>query len=192
MEVFETAIQDVKLLRPLCHQDERGFFSETFNRRRFADAGLPHAFVQDNLSSSRTRGTLRGLHFQKAPQAQTKLVSVLAGAVLDVAVDLRRTSPTFGQHVMVELSRANRLQMLIPKGFAHGFLTLVADTEVLYKVDAYYAPDLDRGVRYDDPDLAIPWPEDPGVVVTSEKDLRQPSLAELFDPACGRIERHAS
>jgi dTDP-4-dehydrorhamnose 3,5-epimerase len=184
MEVVATAIPDVKLLRPVYHGDERGYFAEVFNRRRFATAGLPEAFVQDNQSCSATRGTLRGLHFQTPPFAQTKLVRVLKGAVLDVAVDLRRGAPTFGQHVVVELSQANRLQLLVPKGFAHGFLTFEPDTEVLYKVDAYYAPDHDRGVRFDDPDLAIPWPEDPGVVVLSQKDRRQPpfrDLATCFD-----------
>ena len=186
MEVVATAIPEVKLLRPVYHGDERGYFAEVFNRRRFAAAGLPEAFVQDNQSRSATRGTLRGLHFQTPPFAQTKLVRVLKGAVLDVAVDLRRGAPTFGQHVLVELSEANRLQVLVPKGFAHGFLTLEPDTEVLYKVDAYYALDHDRGVRFDDPELAIPWPDDPGVVVLSEKDRRQPRLRDL--PTCFDVE----
>lgn len=186
MEVVATAIPEVKLLRPVYHGDERGYFAEVFNRRRFAAAGLPEAFVQDNQSRSATRGTLRGLHFQTPPFAQTKLVRVLKGAVLDVAVDLRRGAPTFGQHVLVELSEANRLQVLVPKGFAHGFLTLEPDTEVLYKVDADYAPDHDRGVRFDDPELAIPWPDDPGVVVLSEKDRRQPRLRDL--PTCFDVE----
>ncbi|MGH7004671.1 MAG: dTDP-4-dehydrorhamnose 3,5-epimerase, partial [Alphaproteobacteria bacterium] len=134
MEILATAIPEVKLLRPVYHGDERGYFAEVFNQRRFAEAGLPHAFVQDNHSRSATRGTLRGLHFQTPPLAQTKLVRVLKGAVLDVAVDLRRGSPTFGQQIRVELSDGNRLQVLVPKGFAHGFLTLEPDTEVLYKV----------------------------------------------------------
>jgi dTDP-4-dehydrorhamnose 3,5-epimerase len=179
MDVLATEIADVKLLRPVYHGDERGYFVEVFNGRRFAEADLPHDFVQDNQSRSGTRGTLRGLHFQTPPFAQTKLVRVLEGAVLDVAVDLRRGSPTRGQHVMVEISAANRLQMLVPKGFAHGFLTLVPDTVVLYKVDAYYAPDHDRGVRFDDPDLAIPWPADPGGVVVSDRDRRQPAFRDL-------------
>lgn len=179
MEVLATAIPEVKLVRPVYHGDERGYFAEVFNRRRFEDAGLPHDFVQDNQSLSAPRGTLRGLHFQTPPFAQTKLVRVLKGAVLDVAVDLRRGAATYGQHVMVEISAANRLQMLVPRGFAHGFLTLEPDTEVLYKVDAYYAPDHDCGVRFDDPDLAIPWPADPGVTVISAKDREQPAFRDL-------------
>lgn len=179
MEVLATAIPELKVLRPVYHGDERGYFAEVFNRRRFADVDLPHDFVQDNQSRSAARGTLRGLHFQTPPFAQTKLVRVLAGAVLDVAVDLRRESPTRGRHVMVEISAANRLQMLVPKGFAHGFLTLMPDTEVLYKVDAYYAPDHDCGVRFDDPDLAIPWPADPQVAVISDKDRHWPAFRDL-------------
>ncbi|MEM7503650.1 MAG: dTDP-4-dehydrorhamnose 3,5-epimerase [Pseudomonadota bacterium] len=182
MEVVATAIPEVKLLKPKYHGDERGYFAEVFNERNFAEADLPHTFVQDNQSRSAVRGTMRGLHFQTPPFAQTKILRVLKGAVLDVAVDLRRGSPTFGHHVMVELTAANRLQIVVPKGFAHGFLTLEAETEVLYKVDAYFAPDHDRGVRFDDPDLAIAWPEDPGIVVLSDKDQRQPWFRDL--PAC--------
>jgi dTDP-4-dehydrorhamnose 3,5-epimerase len=179
MEIIDTDISDVKLIRPVYHGDERGYFAEVFNQDRFAMAGLTHAFVQDNQSRSASPGTLRGLHFQTPPFAQTKLIRVLNGAVLDVAVDLRHGSATHGRYVTAELSAANRLQMLVPKGFAHGFLTLQPDTEVLYKVDAYYAADHDRGVHYGDPDLAIPWPEDPGVTVLSEKDRKQPAFREL-------------
>jgi len=179
MEVIPTALAGVLLVKVTYHGDERGTFAEVFNRERFAAAGLPHAFVQDNQSWSREAGTLRGLHWQRPPFAQSKLVRVLKGAVLDVAVDLRRGSPTHGRHVMVELSAANRLQLLVPKGFAHGFLTLEPDTEVLYKVDAPYAAAAEGGICWDDPDLAIAWPDPPGVLVVSAKDRALPLLQAL-------------
>jgi dTDP-4-dehydrorhamnose 3,5-epimerase len=182
MEVIPTALAGLVLVKVAYHGDERGTFAEVFNRERFAAAGLPHAFVQDNQSWSREAGTLRGLHWQRPPFAQSKLVRVLKGAVLDVAVDLRRGSPTHGRHVMVELSVANRLQLLVPKGFAHGFLTLEPDTEVLYKVDAAYAAEAEGGVHWADPDLALPWPKQPAVAVVSPKDQALPNLRELQDP----------
>lgn len=182
MEVIPTALAGLVLVKVAYHGDERGTFAEVFNRERFAAAGLPHQFVQDNQSWSREAGTLRGLHWQRPPFAQSKLVRVVKGAVLDVAVDLRRGSPTHGRHVMVELSAANHLQLLVPKGFAHGFLTLEPDTEVLYKVDAAYAAEAEGGVRFDDPELAIRWPTPPGIEVVSTKDLALPHLRELAEP----------
>ena len=179
MEVRATAIPDVKVIRVKRFSDERGFFSEVYNRRRFAEAGIDLDLVQDNHSLSRPRGTLRGLHFQKPPAAQAKLVRVVRGAIADVAVDCRRGSPSYGQHVMIELDAAGGEQILCPRGFAHGFVTLQPDTEVIYKVDAYYAPDLDSGVRWDDPDLAIAWPLPPDELVLSEKDRSLPSFGEL-------------
>src|SRR5215204_2206355 len=158
IELEPTALADVKIVKPKRFGDARGFLSEVFNRRAFAQAGISLDFVQDNHSSSAKAGTVRGLHFQTAPFAQAKLVRVSRGRILDVAVDLRRSSPTFGQHVAVELSAANWLQLLVPVGFAHGFCTLEDETEVLYKVTAYYAAAHDRGIAWDDPALGIPWP----------------------------------
>lgn len=162
--------------------DERGYLSETYSRRDFRTVGIEAEFVQDNHSLSGPVGTLRGLHFQLPPQAQAKLVRVLRGAILDVVVDLRRGSATFGQHVAEELSAANGHQLFVPAGFAHGFCTLLPDTEISYKVDHYYAPDCDRGLAWDDPDLAISWPVPSGGPTLSAKDRAQPRLREL--PAC--------
>ena len=188
MEIQSTAIADVKLVRPKRHGDHRGFFSEVYNRDALVGAGLDLGFIQDNHSRSAKRGTLRGLHFQTPPFAQTKLVRVLRGAILDVAVDLRHGSATFGRHVAVELSEDNWDQLLVPRGFAHGFVTLTDDVEVFYKVDAPYAPAHDKGVRWDDPDLGIDWPVAPEDVVLSAKDAAQPRFCDLpvmftLDPA---------
>ncbi|MCB2053757.1 MAG: dTDP-4-dehydrorhamnose 3,5-epimerase [Geminicoccaceae bacterium] len=179
MQITPTSIPDVKIIEAKRFGDHRGFFSEVYNRRAFEEAGLMLDFVQDNHSRSAERGTLRGLHFQSPPHAQTKLVRVLHGAILDVAVDLRHGSPTFGRHVAVELTDEGWRQLLVPKGFAHGFVTLVEDTEVFYKVDAYYAPAHDHGVMWNDPDLAIDWPVDAGRVVLSAKDAAQPAFRDL-------------
>ncbi len=179
MEIQSTAIADVKLVRPKRHGDHRGFFSEVFNRDALVGAGLDLGFIQDNHSRSAKRGTLRGLHFQTPPFAQTKLVRVLRGAILDVAVDLRHGSATFGRHVAVELSEDNWDQLLVPRGFAHGFVTLTDDVEVFYKVDAPYAPAHDKGVCWDDPDLGIDWPVAPEDVVLSAKDAAQPRFRDL-------------
>lgn len=171
----------MKLIRPVRHGDHRGYFAEVWNRQRFAEAGLDHDWVQDNESLSAEMHILRGLHFQLPPFAQTKLVRVLHGAVLDVAVDLRVGSPWYGQHVLAELTARGGEQLLIPRGFAHGFLTLEPATLVAYKVDAPYSARHDAGVAWDDPELAIPWPAGDAPIL-SEKDRRQPALRDL--PGC--------
>lgn len=182
MEVIETGLAGLVLLRMPLHGDERGWFSEVFRRDALAEAGLPHDFIQDNQSRSALPGTLRGMHWQAPPFAQTKLMRVLRGAVLDIAVDLRRGSASHGRHVTVELSAENRLQLLVPRGFAHGFLTLEPATEVLYKVDAPYAASHERGIHHADPDLALPWPTAPAIVSVSAKDSALPALRDLKEP----------
>lgn len=179
MEVRTTAIPGVLLIRPVRHGDARGFFSEVYNRRRFAAHGIDLEVVQDSQSRSAAAGTLRGLHFQKPPFAQAKLVRVLRGRILDVAVDLRPASATRGRHVAVELDPEGFWQLFVPRGCAHGFLTLEPETEVLYKVDAYWDPASEAGIVWNDPDLAIPWPVPPGGPVLSDKDARLPRLREL-------------
>jgi dTDP-4-dehydrorhamnose 3,5-epimerase len=179
MQVESTTIADVKLIVPRIFRDERGFFSETWNAAGFAAAGIGAAFVQDNHALSRDKGTLRGLHFQLPPMAQDKLVRVARGAILDIAVDLRHSSPTFGKHVAAVLSAANWMQIWVPKGFAHGYCTLEPDTEVIYKVTAPYAPALDRGIAFDDPGLDLPWPVTRETAILSDKDKTLPRLAEL-------------
>lgn len=179
MKVTRLAIPDVLLLEPVRHRDHRGFFSETFSKRALAEAGVEIDFVQDNHSLSCERGVVRGLHFQTEPAAQDKLVRVPRGAVFDVAVDLRHGSPTFGKWVGAVLSADNWHQLLIPKGFAHGFCTLEPDSELLYKVSDYYAPECDRGVAWNDPDIGIDWPVAPEAAVLSDKDAKQPRLADL-------------
>lgn len=178
MDVRETSLPGVIVLEPDVFDDERGHFFESFNAAEFSRiSGLDVAFVQDNQSRSR-RGVLRGIHYQLPPAAQGKLVRVLAGAAFDVAVDLRRSSPTFGRWASVELSADNRGQLWIPPGFGHGFLTLSDSVEVLYKATAYYAPGYDRAVRWDDPDIGIEWPEDGAPPVLSGKDAAAPFLAD--------------
>ena len=172
------AIADVKLITPPRFGDARGFFSEVFNARRFAEAGVPGPFVQDNHSYSGPTGTVRGLHLQLNPSAQGKLIRVTRGAVWDVAVDVRHGSPTFGQHVGVELSADNWRQLWIPPGFLHGFCTTEPDTEVIYKVTAEWDRDAERGVIWNDPALALPWPVNPADVVLSDKDRVLPRLAD--------------
>jgi dTDP-4-dehydrorhamnose 3,5-epimerase len=183
MQVVSLAIPDIKLITPQKFGDSRGFFSEVYSRRAFADAGLTTEFVQDNHSLSARAGTIRGLHFQRPPHAQAKLVRVIRGAIFDVAVDLRRGSPSFSRAVSVELSAENWAQLYIPAGFAHGFCTLQPDTEVLYKVDAGYVPTHDTGVLWSDPDIAIVWPEIAAPATLSMKDRALPMLrdaGELF------------
>jgi dTDP-4-dehydrorhamnose 3,5-epimerase len=181
MEVVATEIPDVKIIRPKRFGDHRGFFSETYNKRALNEAGLDLEFVQDNHSLSGARGTLRGLHFQIPPYAQDKLVRVVRGAVLDVAVDLRKGSPTFGKHVSEIISAEEWNQILVPIGFAHGFCTLEPNTEVIYKVTNYYAPESERGIIWNDPDLGIKWPVSDSEATLSEKDLKLPRFSDLQD-----------
>ena len=176
-----TDIPEVRLLSPQRFQDERGFFSETWSRPRLREQGIDVDFVQDNHSLSREVGTVRGLHFQTPPFAQAKLVRVTRGAILDVAVDLRRGSPTFGRHVSAIVSAEAWNQIFVPVGFAHGFCTLEPDTEVIYKVDNVYAPKCDRGLRWNDPALGIAWPVDEARATLSAKDQQHPLLRDLKD-----------
>ncbi len=168
----------VLLIEPKRHGDARGFFSETYNARALAEAGFDRPLVQDNHSKSARRGTVRGLHFQRAPHGQDKLLRVTRGAVLDVVVDIRAGSPTYGRHVAVELSEDNWRQLLVPIGFAHGFMTLTDEAEVLYKVSAYYAPDAEGGLRWDDPAVAIDWPIPAAEVTVNARDAAWPPFAE--------------
>lgn len=182
MEINSLAIADVKILVPKRFGDERGFFSEVYNRRAMAEAGIDLDFVQDNHSLSAARGTVRGLHFQVPPFAQDKLVRVVRGSVFDVAVDIRRGSPTYGRHATAVVSARAWNQILVPAGFAHGLMTLEEDTEVVYKVTDYYAPDHDHGIRWNDPALGIEWPIGEDAAVLSEKDRRQPLLKDFDSP----------
>mgnify|MGYP000487264863 FL=1 len=181
MKITKTKLEGVVIIEPDVFGDNRGFFMESWNKKKMAEAGLDYDFVQDNHSKSTVKGTLRGIHFQKGDKAQAKLVRCVKGAVLDVAVDLRRNSSTFKQWVCVELSEENKKQLLIPRGFGHGFVTLTDDVEFLYKADNYYAPEADAGIRWNDPDIGVEWGvENP---ILSEKDKRNPFLkdcTELF------------
>lgn len=178
MEFADTEIPDVKIVRLRRAVDHRGYFFETYRRDLFAENGIAEAFVQDNLSYSAESGTVRGLHFQIPPRQQAKIVSVLRGAVLDVAVDIRQASPHFGEHVAVEVSADNGLLLYIPAGFAHGFMTLSPDTQVAYKMSDFYSPDHDRGMLWSDPDLAIPWPATNKGPVLSPRDKHLPLLRD--------------
>ena len=189
MQIKELSIPAVKVLAPKRYGDHRGFFSEVYNRRALAEAGIGIEFVQDNHSRSAEKGTVRGLHFQIPPFAQDKLVRVVRGAVFDVAVDLRRGSPTYGRHVSMTLSAEAWNQILVPAGFAHGIMTLEPDTEIIYKVSNYYAPDHDRGLSWNDPALGIAWPIPETEAVLSDKDRRQPGLAEIDSPFLHRSGR---
>lgn len=181
MKFIETDLPGVLLLRPARLSDDRGFFSETFRESWLAEAGLPVAWVQDNHSCSAQKGTVRGLHFQVPPRAQAKLVRVSRGSILDVAVDLRRLSPTYGRHAAVRLGGDTWEQLFIPAGFAHGYCTLEPDTEVLYKVTDYYSPEHDRGLLWNDPALGIAWPVGASEALVSGRDRRHPRLADLPD-----------
>jgi len=172
-------IPEVKIIRTARFEDERGFFSETYNKAAFHAAGITLDFVQDNHAMSAVAGTVRGLHFQSEPFPQNKLVRVVRGRILDVAVDIRRGSPTYGRHVAAALSAAEWNQILVPVGFTHGLCTLEPDTEVVYKVDNGYARECDLGLLWNDPDLGIDWPVDVGAAVVSEKDRQQPRLRDL-------------
>lgn len=182
MEYKHTDIEGVYIIEPKVFTDARGYFVEAWKKAEFEEHIGRVDFIQDNESKS-SRGVLRGLHYQKGEWSQAKLVRVIKGCVLDVAVDIRRSSPTFGRHVAVELSEANKLQFFIPRGFAHGFLVLSDEAIFTYKVDNVYAPHAESGIRWNDPDLGINWPISVDEVLTSEKDQRQPLLrdAELFD-----------
>ena len=178
MEVLATEIPDVKVVVPDFHRDARGYFVETYSEERYFRAGITAKFVQDNESLS-SRGVLRGLHWQAGGHAQAKLVRVIRGAVWDVAVDIRRGSPTFGRHVACELTAANGRQFYVPRGFAHGFVVLEDDTLFSYKCDNLYCRESERGMRYDDPALGIEWPDLGAPPLLSEKDTRHPGLAEI-------------
>lgn len=179
MDVLKLSISPIMILKPRRFDDNRGYFCELYSRRTLEETNLKFEFVQDNISLSIEPGTVRGLHFQTAPSEQTKLVTVLKGAVYDVAVDIRAGSPTYGQHVATILSADNGLQLLVPRGFAHGFCSLEPDTLVLYKVDGYYDRERDFGLRWDDPALKIRWPVSAKEARISDKDRVQPLLAEL-------------
>lgn len=178
MKLTRLDIPDVLLLEPRRFGDARGFFSEVWKRSALVALGFDVDFVQDNHSLSREVGVVRGLHFQRPPTAQGKLVRVVRGRILDVAVDIRQGSPTYGRHVAMELSAENWAQLWVPRGFAHGFMTLEPDTEVIYKVDHEYDAATDGGIAWDDPALGIAWPAVPGGPVLSDKDRRAPRLAE--------------
>lgn len=176
MDFIKTKIPDVLIVEPQVFGDHRGFFMESWSRRAFEQAGLFYDFVQDNHSSSTAKGTLRGIHFQRGDKAQAKLVRCARGAVLDVAVDLRPQSPTYKQWVGVELSAENKRQLLIPRGFGHGFVTLTNEVEFLYKADNYYAPEADGGILWNDPEIGVDW----GVTdpILSDKDTKTPLLKD--------------
>lgn len=172
MEIIKTDFEGVHIIKPKVFSDERGFFLESYRENIFKNAGLNYNFIQDNHSLSREPGTLRGLHFQRGPFAQTKLVRCIKGAIFDVVLDVNKKSKTFGLWRAFELTSENYLMLLVPKGFAHGFMTLSPNTEVMYKVDSYYSPENDRGVIWNDPELKISWPQE--LRVLSEKDGKLP------------------
>jgi dTDP-4-dehydrorhamnose 3,5-epimerase len=174
---IETELNGAYIIEPVVHKDHRGFFLESYSRKVFEDAGIRADFLQDNHSLSKQKGVIRGLHFQNPPHAQSKLIRVVKGSIYDVIVDLRKKSPTYGKWFPVEISADNFKMLFVPTGFAHGFCTLEENTEVIYKVDAFYAPDSDAGIRWNDPDLKISWPvTDP---VISEKDKSLPFLRDI-------------
>ena len=176
MNVTKTKLDGVVIVEPRVFGDHRGFFMESWSQKKFEEAGLHYNFVQDNHSSSTVKGTLRGIHFQRGDKAQAKLVRCAKGAVLDVAVDLRPNSPTYKQWVAVELSAENKKQLMIPRGFGHGFVTLTDDVEFLYKADNFYAPEADGGIRWNDPELSIDWGTDSPIL--SDKDANAPFLKD--------------
>ena len=176
MNIVKTEIEDVLIIEPKVFGDHRGWFTETYSKEKFKELGIYIDFIQDNHSLSAQKGTLRGLHFQLNPKAQTKLVRCTKGKILDVAVDIRKGSPTYKKWVAVELTEENKKQLLVPKGFAHGFITLTENVEVQYKVDEYYSPENDRSIRFDDPEINVDWGiENP---ILSDKDLNAPMLSE--------------
>ena len=177
MKISETGIPDLFVIEPIVYKDSRGYFLESYNEMRYREAGIDYDFVQDNQSKS-TYGVIRGLHYQMVPKAQTKLVRVLHGSIYDVAVDVRKGSPTFGKWFGLELASENHKQMVIPKGFAHGFSVLTETAIILYKCDEFYAPEYDAGIRFDDPELGIDWGIPQEKSILSEKDLRLPLFKE--------------
>lgn len=176
MKIIDTALDDVKIIEPKVFKDKRGFFMESYHEQRFKELGITDNFKQDNHSLSLEKGVIRGLHYQLYPNAQTKLVRVITGAIYDVVVDIRQGSPTFGKWVGVTLSDRNHHMLVVPKGFAHGFCTLSSDTHVQYKVDEYYAAEDDQGILWNDPTLAIDWPISKPIL--SDKDRKQPLFRE--------------
>ena len=179
MEIIKTLIEGVVIIEPRLFKDERGYFFESFNQKEFEDKVCKTKFIQDNESKS-SYGVVRGLHFQKPPFAQSKLVRVVKGSVLDVAVDIRKGSPTFGQHVAVELTEDNHRQFFIPRGFAHGFSVLSKEVIFQYKCDNFYAPQSEGAIAWDDPDLGIDWQISIDEILLSEKDKSHPKLAEII------------
>ncbi|MDN6160199.1 MAG: dTDP-4-dehydrorhamnose 3,5-epimerase [Staphylococcus equorum] len=179
MKVIETKLQDVKLIETSLHGDKRGFFTESYSVKDFKEVGIDFDFVQDNHSLSTEAGVIRGLHFQKGESAQTKLIRVATGVVLDVIVDIRKGSPTYGQWEGYILSEFNHRQLLVPRGYAHAFVTLTPNVNFLYKCDHYYNPEADSGIALDDPDLSIDWPVDISKAVLSEKDKHHPTFKEF-------------
>jgi dTDP-4-dehydrorhamnose 3,5-epimerase len=180
MEFLTTNFPNLVVIKPKVFSDNRGFFLESYSRKRFSDAGITVEFVQDNHSCSVSEGVLRGMHCQLPPYAQSKLIRVIKGSIFDVVIDLRKTSPTYGKWTGFELSSENFLMLFVPRGFAHGFCTLEPDTEVLYKVDNLYAPSYDAGIRWADPDIAIRWPVQKPIL--SEKDTKLPYFRDFQSP----------
>lgn len=181
LEVRSLDIPDVKIISPIKHGDSRGFFSETYSKKDLAEAGIHLVFVQDNHSMSSQAGTLRGLHYQGHPFAQDKLVRVVSGRILDVAVDLRRASPTFGKWVAAEISAEKWNQILVPIGFAHAICTLEPNTQLIYKVSNYYAPKHDFGIRWNDQDIGVKWPFPDDQLILSDKDKKQPFFKDVVN-----------
>jgi dTDP-4-dehydrorhamnose 3,5-epimerase len=178
MDIEKTFIEDLVIITPAVFEDSRGYFFEAYNQAKFHQNGIMYPFIQDNQSFSK-RGVIRGLHLQINPFAQAKLVRVLEGEILDVVVDLRKNSATYGQHFSVVLSAENKKQLMVPHGFAHGFSVLSETASVMYKVDQLYNKESERGIRYDDPTLAIDWQLDPSEVIVSEKDLVLPNFDQI-------------
>ena len=179
MKITALSIPDIKLIEPKVFKDKRGVFMESYSKRSFEQGGIECDFVQDNYSLSINAGVIRGLHFQHPPFAQAKLIWVTKGRIWDVALDLRKASPTYGQHVSIELSHKTPQMLFIPVGFAHGFATMEPNSEVQYKTDNYYAPDHDAGILWSDPDIAIDWPVKSGDVILSDKDAALPAFADF-------------
>ncbi|WP_042165711.1 dTDP-4-dehydrorhamnose 3,5-epimerase [Paenibacillus gorillae] len=177
MNVIQTKFKGVLIIEPRVHEDNRGFFMESYNKKTFEDNKIEYLFIQDNLSCSKEVGTLRGLHYQLNPKAQTKLITVLTGSVFDVVVDIRKSSVTFGQWIAVTLSADNKRQLIVPKGFAHGFCTLEPNTRLFYKVDELYSAEYERGILWNDPAIGIQWPT--STPILSVKDQNQPLLGEV-------------